>query len=122
MAHTNSKLTKSEKTGLERKKNKPALNNSLQVNDLIEIDLGERLDIDHVEQFKDKITKARSSAKFVKLICETCEVIDLTFIQLIHTLRNNKEGANFELAITIDAEQTELLKKTGVYNVIFPPQ
>jgi len=112
----------SEKSESKRRKDQAAKNNRKPVNELLEINLGEKLDIDHVEQFREEITKARSLTKGIRLTCNACETIDLSFIQLIYALKNDLKKTNVELAIEIDEEQTELLKNTGVYKLIFSPQ
>lgn len=117
----NEKL-KSVKSGSKRRKNQAVKKKKMPLNEVIEINLGEKLDIDHVERFKEEIIKARSLAERIRLTCNTCDTIDLSFIQLIHALRKDIEKKNLELVLEIDEEQTELLKNTGVYKLIFPPQ
>jgi anti-anti-sigma regulatory factor len=120
MAKNTLKKTNTAKFETDLSKDQRNLGAEALERELQEIHLGEKLDINNVQQLKDKISGAVSSKTNVKLICKSCEVIDLSFIQMIYALKMDKRNGKIETAITLSPDQTELIKNTGLYTILFP--
>jgi len=88
----------------------------ISVNKPIEVKLGEKLNIDHAEEIKEILIKKLGNEENIKFHSANCESIDLTFIQLIHSLHKTAKKTKKKILIDIplQEEQKELFKNAGI--------
>ncbi len=83
---------------------------------IVEVELGEKLNIDHADKLKEIILKNLGNSESIEFHSANCESMDLTFIQLIHSLgkmaEKNKKKVIIE--IPIQEEQKELFENAGI--------
>jgi hypothetical protein len=85
------------------------------------IKLGDILTIDRAQKLKALLTDAMMKSDHLRLIAENCKAIDLSAIQLLFTIYKTaqKENKTITIDIAIGETQKNLLKNTGIYDIIF---
>lgn len=117
---TNKKITAKLSENLKRKTMKRLSKTNILHNDPYEIMVDNLLTIEHAQKFRERLLEA---LKFdnIKLASGKFESVDLTAIQLLHslyqTLRN--KGGKITIHIALNEEQRNLLENTGIYDIIF---
>jgi len=84
--------------------------------------LGGELTINTIAEFLEKLQGAMGEYENFHLKLTGVEIVDLAFLQVVHSFCNSAKemGKNVKITASLNAETVLLLKNSGVYNILAP--
>jgi len=89
-------------------------------NGTLDITFSGQLNINTINKITESVSSNLGKEQAIKLTVKDVDTIDLTFIQLLYSIKNSgtKKGCNVTLLMTLNEEIKSLIINAGFYNLL----